>query len=394
MVAPAAESASSAVSQPPGSTPVRLRRLVLRDFRNIERADIAVPDGGLVLIGMNGHGKTNLLEAVHYAHALRSMRGARDSDLVRFGADAFHIAAHVTGARVDELRVGADRTTRRKRLALDGAEVARLTDALGAIPSVVLSPRDVSLVSGAPQERRRFLDIVLAATSRRYLAALQHYRRALVRRNAVLRDAHNRPDGPALAAVWEPALAHAGAQLWMERLAWVREAGPRVRELCTLIGEPGTVSVRYHTSAREHLTSGASESGLRGVLTELLARDRPSDLRRGLTQHGPHRDDLIVGLDGRLARTFGSAGQQRTIALALRLAEGETLRSRLERDPILLLDDPFAELDRGRARGVLELLSRLGDGQRILAVPREDDVPAAFTSLARRFMVHGVIGDA
>lgn len=378
---------------PPAPAAVRLVHVALRDFRNIARATLDVPPEGFVLVGRNGHGKTNVLEAVHYAHALRSMRGARDQDLVRFGAEAFHVALRAQGAAVEDWRVGVDKASRRKRLVLDGADVARLTDALGAIPSVVLSPRDVVLVTGAPQERRRFLDILLAATSPRYLHALQRYRAALARRNAVLRDAATRPDGAALVAVWEPALAEAGAILWAERLAWVRGVSARVRHLCARIGEGGSVSVRYHTLARERMGGATGEAELAEVLRQSLAHDRPADIRRGLTVHGPHRDDLLLSLDGRLARTFGSAGQQRTIALALRLVEAETLRSRLLRDPILLLDDPFAELDRERSRGILGLLGDLGDGQRILAVPREDDVPAEFTGLTRRTIVHGEVAD-
>ena len=372
---------------------VRVGHLTLRDFRNIARADVEVPEAGLVLVGRNGQGKTNLLEAVHYAHALRSMRGARDQELVRFGAEAFHIGLQVTGAPVDEVRIGVERGSRRKRLSLDGVEPPRLTDALGAVPSVVLSPSDVVLVNGAPQERRRFLDILLAATSRRYLQALQAYRAALARRNAVCRGSADRADAETLAAIWEPALAGAGAVLWGERAAWVAWAAPRVQALGERIGEEATIALRYHASGRDRGDAGAAEDDLRVHLGQVLARDRPADLRRGMTQHGPHRDDLALGLDGRLARTFGSAGQQRTLAIALRLVEGQWLRERLGRDPLLLLDDPFAELDRGRARGVLDVLGHLGDGQRILAVPREDDVPPAFTALARRKIEGGVVAD-
>jgi DNA replication and repair protein RecF len=368
---------------------VRLQHLTLRDFRNIARADLAVPEAGFVLVGRNGQGKTNLLEAVHYLHAVRSMRGAPDQDLIRFGAHTLHIGARATGARVDEARIGVERGARRRRLVLDGVEVRRQSEALGAVPSVVLSPRDVALVSGAPQERRRFLDILLAATSPRYLLALQRYRAALVRRNAVLKEAGNRADGTALISAWEPALADSGATLWSARAAWAARAGPRLRELCAHIGEPGAVALRYLTSARERVAG--EEPELQQFLRELLARDRSTDLRHGLTRHGPHRDDLTFGLDNRSARAFASAGQQRTIALALRLVEAETLRERVERDPILLLDDPFAELDRDRARGMLECLRILGTGQRLLVVPRADDVPAGFGELARWTIEDGVV---
>jgi len=165
---------------------VRLARLALRDFRNFERQDVELPADGLVVIGENGHGKSNLLEAIYYLQLLRSVRGARDQDLVRFGAAGFHVGAEVArpagmpGAR--EIGAGFERAGKRKRVRLDGAEPPRLSDALGAVPSVIFSPGDVRLVAESPAERRRYLDVVLALTSRRYLAALQSYRAALVRR--------------------------------------------------------------------------------------------------------------------------------------------------------------------------------------------------------------------
>lgn len=152
---------------------VALVALSVRDFRNLQRVEVEVPAAGMVVVGPNGHGKTNLLEAIHYLHTLRSVRGARDVELVRFGAEAFHLAATIAGAGVDAMRVGFARVGKRKKVVLDGAECSRLADAFGAVPSVMFSPRDVELVAGAPTERRRFLDITLATTSRRYLTALQ-----------------------------------------------------------------------------------------------------------------------------------------------------------------------------------------------------------------------------
>jgi DNA replication and repair protein RecF len=366
-------------AQPPAA---HLRRLVVRDFRNIARAALEVPQTGFVLVGQNGHGKTNLLEAVHYAHALRSVRATRDRDLVRFGAEAFHLAFQATGARHDDIRIGVERATGRKRIVLDGVEVSRQADALGALPSVLLSPRDVVLVEGAPAERRRFLDITLATTSPRYIASLQRYRAALAQRNAALRDAAGRGDGGRI-AVWEPALAEEGAVLWRARAEWVEWARPRLSELCAAIGERLPVSLRYVTSGREGDSHDMTEEALRERLASVLASDRASDLRRGMTQHGPHRDDLALGLGSKSLRTFGSAGQQRTAATALRLLERDTLRDRLQRSPILLLDDPFAELDRERSGRILSLLGDALGGQTMLAVPKADDVPDGFTGLTR-----------
>jgi DNA replication and repair protein RecF len=368
---------------------VVLRSLALRDFRNLARLDVSLPEDGVAIVGENGQGKTNLLEAVYYLHLLRSARGARDVDVVRFGAPGFHIAARAEGGVQHELSAGFERAGRRKRVRLDGAEPARLSDALGALPCVFFSPADVELVAGAPSARRRYLDILLALSSRPYLSALQRYRHALAQRNAALRNAvREGTRGEQRVAVWEEPLAEHGAVLWRERMGWTETAAPRFAEICAAIGEPTPVALRYATS----LDPRSAELGdVRAALTRALEEKRSLDLRRGLTHAGPHRDDLALTLDGRELRAFGSAGQQRTAAIALRLIEGETLNERLGARPLLLLDDPFAELDARRSARILELLAARGMGQTLLTVPRESDIPPALTQLARWRIADGVI---
>ena len=373
--------------------PVALRTLSLRDFRNVARADLVVPARGLVVVGPNGHGKTNLLEAIHYLHALRSVRGARDPDLVRFDAEGFFVHATVAGAAAEDVRAGFLRQGKRKRVTLDGVERSRLADALGAVPSVMFSPRDVELVGGSPTERRRFLDIMLATTSPRYLPALQRYRAALVRRNATLREVARHGHSPARIAVWEPALAEAAATLWVERVRWTRWAAPRMAALCDAIGEREPVVLRYQT-ALASVAEDVGEEMIRERMAAALERDRSHDTRRGLTHSGPHRDDLSLLLGAHPLRAFGSAGQQRTAAIALRLLERETLRQRTGRSPIILLDDPFAELDAVRASRILRLLADGELGQTILVVPRGDDIPPAYTSLDRWSVRDGVFAPA
>jgi len=364
----------------------RLARLVVRDFRNLEHVDLSPPAAGWVVVGENGQGKTNLLEAIHYLQLLRSSRGARDTDVVRFGAEAFHISAQVDTGQCHEVSVGFERAGHRKRARLDGAVPERLSDALGALPSVMFAPDDVSLVTGSPAERRRFLDVTLAVTNHAYLVALQHYRAALLRRNAALRAVAARGAGAELdsVAVWEPALADHGAALWRERRAWVTSMEDRLEALCREIGEEGRVRMRYASTL-------ASADDPRAALANALAEKRRSDLRRGLTHVGPHRDDLVVTLDGRDLRVFGSAGQQRTAAIALRMLEAATVTERRGLAPLFLLDDPFAELDARRSARILSLLEREGMGQTVLAVPRESDIPAALTQLVRFRIAGGVV---
>jgi DNA replication and repair protein RecF len=369
---------------------VVLATLAVRDFRNLARLDLVLPEAGVAIVGENGQGKSNLLEAIYYLHLLRSVRGARDVDVVRFGAPGFHVAARTSGGVHHELSAGFERQGRRKRVKLDGAEPPRLSDGLGALPCVLFSPADVELVAGAPSARRRYLDILLALSSRRYLASLQRYRHALAQRNAALREALRgaRPQSEQRIAVWEAPLAEHGAVLWCERVAWAAAASPRFRAMCAAIGERAPVGLRYATSLEP---GGDDVAEVAAAIAQALEEKRGLDVRRGLTHAGPHRDDLALTLDGRELRAFGSAGQQRTAAIALRLLEGETLRERLGATPLLLLDDPFAELDVRRSARILELLAERGLGQTLLTVPRETDIPPALTQLQRWELHDGVI---
>ena len=377
---------SAAAARPGVAAAARvwLRRLSTRGFRNLGRLDLDLPPDGVAVIGDNGQGKTNLLEAIYYLQLLRSMRGARDVDLTAFDAAGFHITAEVSGAERREASIGFERQSKRKRILLDGAEPPRMSDALGAVPSVVVAPSDVQLVAGGPGERRRYLDVVLSLSSRRYLGALQRYRGALARRNAALRDIARSGRDRGAIEVWEPALAEHGAVLWTERAAWIAAAAPEFSRLCAAIGEAGEARMRFVAT----FDPGASpEDQLRRVLES----QRAHDLRRGLTHAGPHRDDLELTLEGRELRLFGSGGQQRTAAIALRMLEGATLRERHQAEPLLLLDDPFAELDVRRSSRILELLRSAGLGQTMLAVPRASDIPPELTRLERWRIAAGSI---
>lgn len=360
-----------------------LTRLALRDFRNLAHAELHFPAPGVVIIGDNGQGKTNLLEAVYYFQLLRSLRGARDIDLIRFGAPAFHLRAEVETHGAHDLTAAFARNGR-KKVVVDGSESRRLTAALGSLPSVVIAPRDVELVLGAPSERRRYLDILLAVTSASYLTALQTYRAALARRNAALRLAARGDESEESVAVWEPTLAESGAVLVQGRARWMEANSPALAELAAAIGEGEPMAMRY-------VAGIAPSKTVRDELLDALARKRTLDIRRGMTHAGPHRDDIALSISGRDLRTFGSAGQQRTAAIALRLLEAATLREHEGSDPLLLLDDPFAELDGRRSGNILRLLGA-GAAQTILTVPRSSDIPPGLEGLERWHVSGGCIG--
>lgn len=351
------------------------REIRLRDFRNFARLELTFPEAGAAIIGDNGSGKTNLLEAVHYLEIFRSFRGAADEQLVRFGAEAFHLRGvfedRATGRRL-EITAAYEPRTRRKRVTVDGIDAERLADAIGRLGTVIFSPSDVGIVAGAPGERRRFLDIVLSLNVRGYLDALQRYRQVLRQRNALLRDGRS---ASALSA-WDAGLIESGAMVMSARAAWVRSHADRFAEIHDAIGGAGPATLAYDSDV--NLETGASREAAALSFAARLERVAQRERERGVTLAGPHRDDLALlmrsgGTDVDL-RQFGSGGQVRTGAIALRMVEAETVHEARGFQPLLLLDDVFAELDVGRSRRILKLFRADRHGQVILTAPKESDV--------------------
>jgi DNA replication and repair protein RecF len=352
-------------------------RLRLRDFRNFDELELEVPTDGIAVIGDNGSGKTNLLEAIYYLEIFRSFRGAPDEQILRFGAEAFHLrgrfeepATHQTV----EVTAAWEARSRAKRVTVDGVEPERIGDAIGRAGAVLFSPGDVAIIAGSPAERRRFLDIVLSLNVPGYLPALQRYRHALRQRNALLREGAR----AALLDAWSESLVEAGARVIRERACWTRQHGDAFARRFAAVGDGMTARLAYRPGLRieEETTfdAGPAAEAFARELERVAERER----ERGLTLAGPHRDDLSVlatkGEDAFDLRDFGSGGQLRTAAIALRMVEAETLREARGRAPLVLLDDVFAELDAGRSRRVLDMLEAEAHGQVILTAPKESDV--------------------
>lgn len=325
-----------------------------------------------MICGPNGHGKTSLIEALLYAEVFRSFRGAADRELVRFGADGFRVEAQVGDRSV---AAGFDARTRQKKVTLDGVEPPRLGDAIGVVRGVVLSPGDVLLVAGGPKERRRYLDVLLALTVKGYVETLSRYRRALL---------HRMRATSAELPTWERLLGEAGAVIVAARHAWAGRWTASYAAQCAAMGETGAPAMHYAPR-----TAGDAD-----VLCAALEQSRERDRALGHVTVGPHRDELRLTLDGRPLRSFGSAGQQRTAALALRLIEADAM-AEAGGGALICLDDAFAELDGVRSRKLAEMIAaRAAAGSQVVAaVPKESDVPDVIGALPRWSMREGTVTD-
>ena len=340
---------------------MRLRRLAARGFRNLADLDCDVPARGVALLGANAQGKTNFLEAVYYPVLFRSFRGSPDQEVAAFGAAAFHVEVGVEDAGVGTLSAGYLPAGRRKRILLDGAESERLTEAVGRWLAVVFLPGDVELASGPAVLRRQYLDRLLSLADRGYLRALARYRAALAQRNSALRQGR-----PEMAWAFDRPLAASGAEIVAARERWTRLAADRFAAEFECMGERGRAGLSYR---------GFPELADPGAWAQALVGAHAADCARGASTVGPHRDDLRLDIGGRPVREFGSTGQQRSAAVALKLLELATLREARETEPALLLDDVFAELDGERRE---RLASRLigPDGRQVfLTAPRAEELP-------------------
>jgi DNA replication and repair protein RecF len=336
---------------------MRVERLELVDFRNHPALTVDLPAGVSVLAGANGVGKTNLLEAVGYLATLGSHRVGQDASLVRAGADAALVRAIAIreGRRVQvdvEIRPGSGVRGR-----VNGAAVPRARDVLGVVRATMFAPEDLGLIRGDPEERRRFLDVLATQRLPRYLGSRQDYERVLRQRNTLLRSAGGRLPAAALATldVWDEKLATAGAEIWAERLRLVAALMPLVtRAYRQLAARDDLVEATYVSSLGSPAELDPDPAKLAQALRERLLADRPRELERGITLSGPHRDDLGLTLRALPARTHASHGEAWSLALALRLGAHRLLAAEGE-EPVLLLDDVFAELDQRRRAQVAEV---------------------------------------
>jgi DNA replication and repair protein RecF len=377
---------------------MHVRHLSVVDFRSWQQAELALEPGPAVLVGANGEGKTNLLEALNYVATLGSHRVATDSPLVRSGAERAVVrAAIVAGDR--ELRVELEISPgRANRARLNGAPVTRQREVLGALRAVLFAPEDLAIVRGDPAERRRFLDDLLVARLPRMAGVRADYDRVLKQRAALLKSASaaRRAGDLGTLDVWDGHLAETGSQLMAARIAALQALRPHAATAYAAVA-PSSPELRlsYATTLPVDLP-GPDEAvppapaELQEALLAALARARPSELDRGVNLVGPHRDDVDLGIGELPVRGYASHGEGWSVALALRLGSYELLRADglPGGDPVLILDDVFAELD-GERREQLALTAGKAE-QAIITAAVPDDVPAQLAG-ARFDVANGAV---
>lgn len=367
------------------------RYLGLRDFRSWARVELELQPGRTVFIGPNGYGKTNLLEALWYSATLSSHRVATDAPLVRAGAQRSVVSTIVVNDG-RELAVDLEITAgKANRARLNRSPVRTPREILGVLRAVLFAPEDLALVRGDPGERRRFLDDLAALRRPSVAATRADYDRVVRQRTALLKTAagqRRRVDSGLIDSigVWDAHLAEHGSRLMAARIGLVNELCPQVEKAYQLLA-PGSRAADIAYRASVELQGAEQPRDLEVLLLDELARRRDAEIERGVCLVGPHRDDLDLRLGEQHAKGFASHGETWSMALSLRLGAYELLRTEGS-DPVLLLDDVFAELDSARRRALAAVAEHAE--QVLVTAAVADDVPAAWD--ARRVQI-GVTDD-
>jgi DNA replication and repair protein RecF len=381
---------------------LHVRHLSVADFRSYTSADLALAPGITTLVGLNGQGKTNLVEAIGYLATLSSHRVATDQPLVRFGAGQAVIRGAVSRDGRESLVEIEINPGRANRARLNRSPMQRPREVLGTLRTVLFAPEDLALVKGDPSERRRFLDELLVSRQPRWAGVRADYDKILKQRNALLKSAQpllrkgsrrrprpgDEPGDEARASalhtldIWNDHLATVGSQLLYARLRLLRDLGPYLGKAYDEVSAgQSDARVSYRASLREELSASVAAgevpelAALRDELLATLDAVREREIERGVSLAGPHRDDLVLSLGELPAKGYASHGESWSFALGLKLAAYQLLRHDLGEDPVLILDDVFAELDTGRRE---RLAAMVADCEQVLITAAVDaDVPTS-----------------
>ena len=351
-----------------------LEKLSLINYKNITEATLELSPKINCFIGSNGVGKTNLLDAIFFLSFCHSAYNPVDSQVIRHGQEFLMLEG-----RYDEdlpISCGMKRG-QKKHFKRNKKEYRRLSEHIGLIPIVMISPDDTSLIGGSSEERRRLMDVVIAQMNRPYIDALSRYNKALQQRNTLLRM-DEEPD-PDMMAIWEEQMAMAGEEIFRQRTELTSRLTPLFQQFYERIsGGHERVSLNYVSHCQ------------RGPLLEVIQRDRHKDRAIGYSLHGIHRDDLEIMLDGHPMKREGSQGQQKTFVISLKLAQFELLKQAMQATPLLLLDDIFDKLDAQRVEQIVSLVSGEAFGQIFITDTNREHLDKILTVSTHDYKIYHV----
>lgn len=363
---------------------LHLRELALNNYRNYTRLGLKFNSNRILFIGKNAQGKTNILEAIFLACTGRSHRTSKDNELIRWGQKSCNLRMLV------EKKIGINSIEiilsekERKKIKINGIPVKRLGQLMGHLNGVIFSPEDLKIVKEGPSERRRFMDMEISQVKPKYFYYLQQYNRILNHRNNLLKEINNNPVLEKTLSVWNAQLAEAGAFIIKQRYEFVENLAEIAKEIHKRISfDVEELSIKYRASV---LIKPPKLKDIETHFLEALEKCRDDDIRRGNTGIGCHRDDLNFEINGVDVRTFGSQGQQRTVALSLKLSELKLMYKETGEYPVLLLDDVMSELDEERQK---QLFEELGDIQTFITATDFKGIPLAEL---RKFDIYEVKG--
>ncbi|MCH5160643.1 MAG: DNA replication/repair protein RecF [Clostridiales bacterium] len=325
-----------------------VQAIQVRDYRNAGRKDIILSEGRNAFVGANARGKTNMLEAVYFAGVGKSFRTPRDRELIKNDCPRAYITVVAQkDSGVETVRIVLDREVN-KRVAINDVPISRMSELMGVCPVVLFCPDGLKIVKEAPADRRRFMDIALCQVSRTYFAALSRYDKILQSRNKLLKSG---TASDMTLAPWDELLSDEGAKIVKSRRGYINKLSSVAAEKHAYLTDGAErLSLEYEGA------DGGNLEQIKAAIVKQLSHDCDSDLRLKYTHTGPHKDDIGICINGVDVRAFGSQGQQRTVALSMKLAEMQLLTETLGTSPILLLDDVLSEIDGHRRQKLLKAL--------------------------------------
>ena len=330
-------------------------RISAGNFRNIKNAEVTFTPGVNILLGDNAQGKTSLLEAIYFVSLGRSFRSVHEADLIKFGEEYSRISLDYSDAvRNQNITIFLSKDKRR-HVEQNKVKITKMSDIIGQFRAVMFCPEHLSLVKDGPSERRAFLDVAISQLRPVYLKSLQKYNQILRQRNQLIKSAvRDRQSFDATIEFWSRQLAHEAAVISKFRLWYVKLADENVKKLFTrMMGERELPEIIYVGSSKQDPEEYSDISLTEEKYFELLMSNHDREIALGATNYGIHKDDLDILLNGRSARLYGSQGQQRSLAITLKLAEGEICKTDCGEYPVFLLDDVLSELD-GKRRAFLQ----------------------------------------